>query len=288
MSIDVPDSILRLTERYDAFVFDVWGVLHNGVTLYPAVLPLLRDLRASGKKIGILSNSPRPLVEAAKNLATKFGLTPDFYDTLLTSGQLAYELLRDRPDPWSQKLGTRCLPVGPEHETSVYFALGLERATDAASADFVLVTGLAAGMDRIEDYHTGLQAWRQAELPLLCANPDRNVMRNGEFIIAGGAIAAAYQELGGDMRDDCGKPHPAVFRRMLAALQVPAAAALMIGDNLHTDIKGAQSLGMGTLWITGGVHAPELEVQAVETPEHHADFASYFGLQPDHLLPRVG
>jgi len=287
MSVDFPTGLAPLLARYDAFVFDLWGVLHNGQVLYPAVLPVLQNLRAAGKKIGILSNSPRPVAQAAQNIAQKFALTPETYDTLLTSGQLAYEALRDRPDTWLQKLGTRYFPVGPHHETSVFDMLGLQAVSSPAEADFVLVTGLLAGMDQLEDYHPLLTSWRTTQLPLLCANPDRQVMRGTQHGIASGAIAAAYAALGGDVRDDFGKPYPEIFQRMLQALEVAPAQTLMIGDNLATDILGANRSGLPNLWISGGVHAPELAAQQLQTPEQLQTYATQQGLTVTHCLPQV-
>jgi HAD superfamily hydrolase (TIGR01459 family) len=279
--------LAALHQHYDAFIFDLWGVLHNGIVLYPESLAVLQGLRKAGKAVGIISNSPRPVAAAALNIAQKFALSPALYDALLTSGQLAYEMLRDRPDAWAKTLGTRCLTIGPEHETAPYLALGLQPAACADAADFVLVTGLQAGRNRLENYAADLAAWRAAGLPLVCANPDRQVMRGHEHGIAGGALAAAYAALGGSMRDDFGKPHTTIFERMLATLKVQPQRALMIGDNLHTDIQGAQAVGMASLWITGGVHAPELAAQTISDTAALAAYAAGQGLHPTYHMPMV-
>lgn len=271
-------GLAALAADYDACIFDLWGVLHDGTALFPAVLPVLQALRGQGKSIGILSNSPRPVRQAAANIAAKFGLEPALYDALLTSGQLAFEALRDRPDAWLRCLGARVFPVGPAHEIEPYLELGLQAVATVPAAEFVLCTGLLPGLEQAEDYLPLLTAWGQRRLPLLCANPDRVVLRGAVRGIAAGAIAEAYRDQGGDVRDDCGKPHPAVFRRMLAALDVAPERALMVGDNLHTDIAGAAAMGISTLWITGGVHGADL---AAADPQA---FAARHGQRFDHHM----
>jgi 2-haloalkanoic acid dehalogenase type II len=64
------------------------------------------------------------------------------------------------------------------------------------------------------------------------------------------------------------KPHPAIFRQVLASLDIDARAALMVGDTLHEDVYGAQSVGMQTAWVNRGMSprkhsqpTPDYEVQ---------------------------
>lgn len=278
---DATPGLAALAADYDACIFDLWGVLHDGMALFPAVLPALQALRRQGKKIGILSNSPRPVRQAAANISTKFGLEPALYDALLTSGQLVFEALRDRPDAWLRRLGTRVFPVGPSHEIEPYLELGLQSVATVPAAEFVLCTGLLPGLEQAEDYLPLLMAWKQRQLPLLCANPDRVVLRGTLRGIAAGAIAEAYRDQGGDVREDCGKPYPDVFQRMLAALGTAPQRTLMVGDNLHTDIAGANALSISTLWITGGVHGVDLAA----TDPH--SFAARHGQSFDHFMPEL-
>jgi HAD superfamily hydrolase (TIGR01459 family) len=279
-----------LCANYDAFIFDLWGVVHNGVSLYPEVRSVFANLQAAGKKIGLLSNSPRPVADAKRNLQAKFALTPQDYDILMTSGQMAYDWLRDRPDPALKSLGRRFWPIGTDEQIAPFLApeLALEIAAAPKDADFILVAGLSAGHDTLEDYEQDLELWKQLNLPLFCANPDHHVIRGETFGLAGGAIANAYRSLGGKVRDDCGKPHKPIFNRILRELDLPAAHCLMVGDNLATDIPGAAMVGMPSLWLTGGVHGPELKATRMTEPSQWRDFALRHGQKPVHILPEVG
>ncbi|MEJ0063286.1 MAG: TIGR01459 family HAD-type hydrolase [Alphaproteobacteria bacterium] len=203
-------GLSELTGKYDAFIFDLWGVIHDGKTCYPGVAPSFHALREAGKKIGIISNSPRPAASAADNIR-KFGLTPDMYDVIMTSGQLTYEALRDRPDPWLQALGRRCVHFGPPHEFALYAPLGLREAATPQDADFILATGVEDVHKTLADYDSILKAALEKKLPLLCANPDLGVSQEGRHKLAAGSIAHHYADMGGDARVPYGKPHPAIF-----------------------------------------------------------------------------
>ncbi|MBP7251866.1 MAG: TIGR01459 family HAD-type hydrolase [Alphaproteobacteria bacterium] len=285
---DFPVGLSKIADRYEAFVFDLWGVLHDGTALFAGVLPVFAGLRAAGKKIGILSNSPRPVVFAAANIANKFSLRQgEHYDALLTSGQLAYEALQERGDAWLSRLGQRCLTIGPAHETAPYLALGLQAAAEPENADFILCTGVAPGKEKLSDYEPQFSRWREAGLPLLCANPDRTVMRGTRLGIAGGSIAEAYRTAGGDVRDDFGKPYESVFKRIITELQSTPTRCLMIGDNLHTDIWGANSAGLRSMWITTGVHAPELERLGIGTHEQLRAYIAAQKRQATHMMSEL-
>ena len=294
ISPQTPPGLEALLDRHDAFVFDLWGVLHDGKQCFPGVTAMLRKIRLAGKKVGILSNSPRPLAAAAENIR-KYNLVPEFYDALLTSGQLVFEALRTRPDPWLQKLGTDCIHIGPDHEFAAFTHLGLTREGDLDNATFIFATGISDPLASRDDFRPILDYGLERKLPLLCANPDRYVMRGGQRGISIGALAAQYAELGGDVRDSYGKPHPEIFRRMLQQLGAPAERTLMIGDNLDTDIAGARALHMPTLWIYGGVHLPELGPEAARDlaasgtlpTAELSEFLDRRNSAVDYALPRV-
>ena len=46
-----------------------------------------------------------------------------------------------------------------------------------------------------------------------------------------------------------GKPAPHLFRVALARLGVPPEDAAMVGDSLNSDVRGAQGVGLRTIWI---------------------------------------
>jgi HAD superfamily hydrolase (TIGR01459 family) len=105
------------------------------------------------------------------------------------------------------------------------------------------------------------------ELPMLCPNPDREVIRGGERIICAGAIAGRYEELGGNVRWE-GKPLASAYDFCLQAFDMgPDARLLVVGDSLSTDVAGSNAAGLDIAFVTGGIHAEELDAPRGTLPE---------------------
>src|SRR5689334_13023972 len=110
------DGIATLADRYDGFILDLWGVVHNGKQPYPGVAEALAALRARGKGVAFLSNAPRRS-HVIDTLLTGMGLDRDLWDAAITSGELAWRALRDRE---ALGYGRRALHIGPERDLSTF------------------------------------------------------------------------------------------------------------------------------------------------------------------------
>jgi HAD superfamily hydrolase (TIGR01459 family) len=242
-----------LAARYDGFVLDLWGVIHDGVAPYPGAVECLERLRGLGKRAVLLSNAPRRAAFATAAMRA-MGIADALYDGIVTSGEVTHALLRDRRDPAVAALGRRLYHIGPERDRNVFDTLDLESVTEPAAATFVLNTGPddSRSPTALGPWEATLEACRQADLPMLCANPDLAVIRGGERVICAGALAQRYATLGGDVIW-VGKPDPAVYRPVLDRLAVPRARVLAVGDGLRTDIAGAAAAGLDAAWVLGGV-----------------------------------
>ena len=92
-------------------------------------------------------------------------------------------------------------------------------------------------------------------MPMICANPDLVVYRGEQLVYCAGALAERFQALGGEV-EQAGKPYAPIYRDGAW----PAGAkrknpldldrVLAIGDAMHTDIAGAQDMGLDSLLIT--------------------------------------
>jgi HAD superfamily hydrolase (TIGR01459 family) len=247
-----------LARRYDAFILDLWGVIHDGVRPYPGAVDCLRRLREASKPAVLLSNAPRR-VHIAQRSMRNMGIADDLYTGCMTSGEAAHVMLRDRTDPWFARLGDRVYHLGPERDRNVMEGLPLTRAGNPPDADFVLNTGADAdrSLTEVAAYEDILQACRAAALPMLCANPDLVVIRGGIPELCAGALAQRYEELGGVARW-IGKPDPTIYAPVLEMLDTPKPRVLAVGDALRTDIAGAAAVGIDACWVLGGIHAAEL------------------------------
>ncbi len=112
-----------------------------------------------------------------------------------------------------------------------------------------MVTGLFDDLTETpDDYRATLLYAKTKGLPLLCANPDIVVDFGDKRLYCAGAIAQAYDQMGGKSLY-FGKPYPPIYdlaRRRLAAL--PRASddpqILAVGDGISTDIQGAMGEGI--------------------------------------------
>jgi len=260
------EGLAAIVDRYDGFILDLWGVLHDGVRPYPGVKDALRELRRQRKRAVILSNGPRRAAALIRRI-TEIGITADLYEALHSSGEETWRLLRERADPAMAALGRRVFPIAPERDRDLLDGLDLEIADDLATAEFVLVTGLADAAEKVSDYELVLAGGAARRLPLLCANPDLEVVRGGVREFCAGALAARYETLGGRVLY-VGKPYPAVYRTCLAGLApVDPSRILAVGDSLRTDVAGAIGVGVDSLLVLGGIHAEELAGAADARPD---------------------
>ena len=108
-------SLSSISARYDSFIVDLWGVLHDGVAAFPAALDALARLKAAGKGVAILSNAPRRAAAVTARNA-ELGIGPAHFDLVHCSGEDCWQHLKDRPDDFYRGLGRRCFHIGPERD----------------------------------------------------------------------------------------------------------------------------------------------------------------------------
>lgn len=259
MSIAIVPGLGAVADSYDGFILDLWGVLHDGERPFPGVLDALARLRREAKRVVILSNAPRRAEAVAARLE-EIGIPGRLYDGLVTSGEEAYQHLLRRDDPWYASLGRACLHLGPPRDHGLFDGLDLVRVRAPADADFVLNTGANMDGDSADDYQPLLRAARDRGLPMVCANPDLAVIRNGRAEICAGTLAERYQALGGEVRWH-GKPYRPVYETCFRMLGIAARERILaVGDSLRTDVAGAANAGIDALLVTGGIHADELGI----------------------------
>lgn len=259
------DGFAPLAARYDALICDLWGVLHDGVVAFPHALDCLAHLHEAGVRIVILSNAPRRAAEVEARM-NELGIEPRFYDKVQSSGEDAWQHLAMRPDEFYRSLGRRCFHFGPDRDRGMREGLDLDFVEQLEEADFVLNTGAHMAEDTIETYGAELEAAAALGLPMICANPDLEVIRGGNREICAGALAAHYEAMGAPVRYH-GKPHRSIYETCFQALPgVPKERIAAVGDSLRTDIAGAQASGIDGILVAGGIHAESLGIEEGERP----------------------
>jgi HAD superfamily hydrolase (TIGR01459 family) len=247
----------ELAPRYDGFILDLWGVVHDGAAPYPGVLDCMARLIEADKRIVLLSNAPRRADDVIRRIE-KIGVPRRLYDAVMSSGEEAWQHLARRDEPFYAALGRRCLHIRSERDLEMREGLDLDWVATPEEADFILNTGPAEWEDTHEDYAPVLRRARARNLPMVCANPDLVVIHGGRPALCAGALAEQYQEMGGRVRWH-GKPHQSVYDSCLGLLGLADRSRILaIGDSLRTDIAGAAAAGIPSLLIAGsGIHGVE-------------------------------
>jgi HAD superfamily hydrolase (TIGR01459 family) len=266
MALRLIEGVRRLAPRYRGLILDLWGVVHDGVAPMPGAVECMRTLAAAGKRLILLSNAPRRAEDVIRRIAA-IGVPADAYHAVMSSGEEAWQHLHDRDDPFYAGLGRRCLHLGSERDLEIRDGLGLDFVASAESADFILNTGPAGWDDTIEDYAPLLRRALARDLPMVCANPDLVVMHGARLALCAGALAQWYEEEGGRVRWH-GKPFASVYDACLDRLGIADRAQLLaVGDSLRTDIAGAGTAGIDSLFIAGGIHAEEFGLAGGGEPD---------------------
>lgn len=242
-----------IADRYDALLCDAWGVIHDGVKVFPGVAEALIEFRRARGLVLILTNAPRPSAIIPGQL-DRLGLPRAAYDGVVTSGDATRAAIE-------AMLPKTAFKLGPEKDDGLYDGLDLTFAPlDAAG--FIICTGLFDDQrETPENYRTLLEDAASRNLPMICANPDIVVNWGGRMIWCAGALAEIYAGLGAPVVYG-GKPHAPIYDVAMASLarnagrQISKARTLAVGDGLKTDIAGANAQGIDALYVAGegGVH----------------------------------
>jgi HAD superfamily hydrolase (TIGR01459 family) len=235
--------LFALPQRYRLILCDLWGVVHDGFSLYPGVVERLRQWRAEQRFVVLITNAPRP-TDAIEQHLSRLALPRDAWDALVTGGESGIAAIKrlDRPVGF----------VGTAADRAILEGKGV-RISDGDGFSDLACTGLEERRPQVRDYAGDLQRWAARGVPLHCLNPDRVVIQGGAAMVCAGAIADAYEALGGRVTW-YGKPYPPIYRHALdLAGNPPPDHVLAVGDGLQTDILGAARMGFDAVYVTGGI-----------------------------------
>ena len=274
-------GLSEIADRYDGYIVDLWGVMHDGVQAFPAAVDCLRRLKARGSRVAMLSNAPRRSASASQRSAA-IGVTEDLYDAMITSGEDCWLRLA------SGAPRKRALFIRAGWDNQYLDGLDIEPVDDPAQADFALVLGVDNDTEKLDPLDPTLRAARARDLLMICANPDLVVMHGGAMRLCAGAVAQRYEALGG-RTEYHGKPHAPVYARAFDALGVERSRILAIGDSLRTDITGARGVGIASLFVADGIHREELvgPLGGDLEPAHVAERLSKNVPTPDWVASRL-
>lgn len=267
MTIPLLSGFAALAPRYDAAILDLWGVVHNGREIFPAAADCMARMRGAGLKLALLSNAPRPSNRVAEQLRG-FGVERGSYDVIVTSGDLTLEALSGEARRGTFRFGRTYYHLGPARDDGLLVDLPYRELPAIEDADFILNTGLFDDTaETAADYDGRLRAAAARRQPMVCVNPDLTVMRGETELPCAGALAQAYEDVGGETAY-FGKPHQVAYDACLERLGVrDPSRVIVFGDSLRTDIAGAEGAGLDAIFVASGIHAAELGTVPGETPD---------------------
>ncbi|HEY4193157.1 MAG TPA: TIGR01459 family HAD-type hydrolase [Mesorhizobium sp.] len=266
-----------LAGRYDFFLIDQFGVLHDGTVAYQGAAEALSSLKAMGKKIVLVSNSGKRARQNEDRLR-KLGFEGS-WDVFLSSGEVAWRKFAGQLGGERLAPGTRCLLLSRGNDRSAIDGLGLDLVTEGAKAEIILLSGSEGDSKPLEFYRALLEPAARAGVPCICTNPDKIMLTEAGLRFGAGAIADLYEEMGGPV-ERIGKPFGAIYEAAMEVLGHPAKDRVVgIGDSIEHDIAGANNAGISSVLVRSGILA-ELGPAELEKA-----FAQH-GATPDFVLPQ--
>jgi len=238
-------GIKYIFNRYDLFFIDLWGVVHNGIELYENSIEVLDNLAAAKKDFILLTNAPRPNATVI-NFLKKIGLKK-YFENVFTSGEAAYKYLI------SELNKKKFFHIGPPRDFDLFKNIENNNVLNIGDADYILCTGLFDDQENDLNYYKDLLL-NHVSKKMICTNPDLIVDRGEKREYCAGSVAKSFEEIKGKVIY-FGKPHPPVYNLSTTIIN---KNVLCIGDNLNTDIKGANVQNFDSLLITNGIHRKEI------------------------------
>ena len=246
------DGFSSIVDEYQLFYIDLWGVVHNGVNLHQEAINVLKEISKRGKDYILLTNAPRPN-KIVKSFLEKMGMEKEIREHVFTSGEASLNYLK------KYLIGKNFFHVGPPRDFDLFNDFKKMKLESIKDSEYILCTGLFEGYDDNLNYYKNLFE-NNLEKKMICTNPDLIVDRGNTRELCAGSVAMVFEKMGGNVIY-FGKPYPEVYNQ---SINNKGKKILSIGDNLNTDIKGANLLNYDSLIISNGIHKNEIEQMGIE------------------------
>ncbi len=239
-------GLKSIVNSYDLLFIDIWGVVHNGIKLYDNSIEVLENLSNLNKEFILLTNAPRPS-STVVNFLKKMGLNK-FFENVFTSGEAALKyLIKDLKNK-------KFFHIGPStRDFDLFKSFEKNKVLNIKDADYLLCSGLFDDHSDNLNYYKSLFS-EHISKKMICTNPDLIVDRGDKREYCAGSVAKIFEEIKGEVIY-FGKPYPPVYN---LSSEIKNKKVLCIGDNLNTDIKGANIQNYDSLLITNGIHRYEI------------------------------
>ena len=253
MTINLDKTGLKsVIDDIDLLFIDIWGVLHNGIKLYEESINVLNKLEESKKEYVLLTNAPRRN-KTVKNFLKNMGLEEKKCEKVSTSGEVALKYLK------FQYKNLKFFHLGPLRDFDLFDTFKEFKVNVLDESDFIICTGLFEEFTDNLNYYKNLLK-DKTDKKMVCTNPDLIVDRGSKREFCAGSVAKIFEDLGGKV-EYFGKPYPLTYTQ---SASIKDKKILCIGDNLNTDIKGANIQNFKSLFITSGIHKNENKISELK------------------------
>ena len=248
-----------LIERYQTLLVDAYGVLVHSSGALPGAREFLAAIREAGRDFFVVTNDASNLPEAAAAGYRGRGLEVEAQQ-VVTSGSLLTPYFRARG-----LAGARCMVLGTDDSFEYVRRAGGEPSWPEEGGDFdLLVVCDQAGYPFLEMMDLTLSVLfrhfdRGRPIELLMPNPDL-IYTSSEtgFGYTSGAAALLFEAALGRRYPELspkfvrlGKPFAPIFDEALR--RVEGRSVAMVGDQIETDIAGANAAGIDSVLIQTGI-----------------------------------
>ena len=237
------NHLAEIYNSYDTFIIDLWGVVHNGVELNLKAVEVIDNLIKNKKKVVFLTNAPRPC-SVVKEYLLKLGMKKNLLKNIMSSGEASMKALEKK------RFGKLFFHLGPNKDNEIFINIEKNKST-LDQCEFILCTGLIEDKEEDLDYHKNLLK-NHVSKKLICTNPDLIVHRGEVAEYCAGTIAKLFESIGGESIY-FGKPYKEIYTMCFTENE----KVIAIGDNLNTDIRGANNMNIDSIFISNGVHRSE-------------------------------
>ena len=246
------EGLCSIVDNYQLFYVDLWGVVHNGISLHKEAIKALKEITKKGKEYILLTNAPRPN-NVVKNFLRKMGMEEDIIQHVFTSGEASLSYLK------KNLINKKFFHVGPPRDIDLFKDIEEMKSNQIENAEYIICTGLFEEQEEDLKYYKELFE-KNLRKKMICTNPDLIVDRGSKRELCAGSIAIIFEKMGGEVIY-FGKPYPEVYNQ---SINNKGKKILSIGDNLNTDIKGANLLNYDSLIISNGIHKNEIKEKGIE------------------------
>ena len=246
------NGLRSIVENYDIFYIDLWGVVHNGINLHKNAIETLEKITKTKKEYVLLTNAPRPN-KTVKSFLEKMGMNKEIRENVYSSGEAAFNYLK------KNHLNEKFYHIGPIRDFDLFLDFKKNKTVEIKESSYLLCTGLFEEQGKDLSYYKELFK-EHVNKKMICTNPDLIVDRGEKRELCAGSVALVFEKIGGEIVY-FGKPFPEVYNQ---SIDNKEKRVLSIGDNLNTDIKGANLLNYDSLLISNGVHKDEIKKEGID------------------------